>query len=211
MAGFYSDNPEACLLLGDVVVGFQSIVPQLHAPSNAVCELQISVTRPAYFAVMTPCCSIGNKQISLAPLVPIRWPFLQNPYFSEDLTRINSPVPPDKILPPAEFAKKSEAEQQRMLEKGPAYALNDCFIYAETEHLVRYEAPGKGGKIESGFYLLEFGSAFRMNCQQVIREKAPDNVKYLELSVETRSQLRQKLQHYFGRVPDEDLAALRSR
>lgn len=212
MPGFYSETPEPCLLLGDVVQGFRCVVPHLHAPggNDGATELGITVTRPEYFAVLTPCCSIGNKQISLAPLVKIRLSFFNNPYFVEDFARINDLVPPDKTLSPADWERLDPERKRALLEQGPSYSLGDNFIYAEDPRLRRYEVKGKGATVHhTGCWLLEFGSAFRINCDKVTRNAAaPEGVKFLELSVIVREQLRRKLQHYFGRTPEEDRAAL---
>ena len=211
MLGFYEERPDHALLLGDIVVGFQAIVAAMHSPGadGDADVLEIAVTRPSYFAVMTPCCSVGNKQIALAPLVKIKPSFLSTPYFVEDLTRINRPGNQLDMMPPKELERLSPEQRQAMAERGLSFGLADTFIYAEDDRLKKYDlklpAKGASSTVQTGFYLLEFGSSFRVNCNQVMRNKpAPQGMKLLQLSVLVRQELRAKLSAYFARIPDED-------
>ncbi len=212
MAGFYSDTQEKCLLLGDVVTGFRAVVPQLHKPGTKGGVLGISVTEPEYFAVTTPCCSVGSQQISLAPLVHVRPAWISNPYLADDLTRINTPGPAENFMPPSAKQRLNDEELQKLLNRDSIFGFVECFVYAQHDLLQTYELKGTvGAPKKSGYWLLEFGSAFRVECDQISRKAAPDGVKLLELSIETRQQLRAKLVNYFGRVPDEDLATAGTR
>jgi hypothetical protein len=206
---FYAANPENGLLLGDVLTGFRLVSSVLDDPGNVAQEIKITVSCPEYFAVMTPCCSIGDKRIALAPLVPIKSSFWTNPYFVDDFTRINHKALESQLTPPSEWQKLSEAERADRESAGLAYGLVDSFVYAPHGLLKRYLAPKKGAPAEAGHYLLEFGSAVRVDCKHVVRNKAvPSGVKVLELTVETRNSLRAKLVNYFGRIPDEDTVAM---
>ena len=210
MPGFYFETPQDCLLLGDIVTGFRAVVPQFHKPGvdDHSAELGISVTRPDYFAVTTPCCSIGNKQISLAPLVPIRAPWLTNPYLADDLTRINVPGSAENFVPPNDRGRLTPEALQALVEKGSVYGLVECFVYDPHDLLRVYDVKGKGATTKNGHWLLEFGSSFRVNCDLVTRNAAPAGVKLLELSVAKREELRRKLVNYFGRTPEEDRLVL---
>ena len=208
MCAFYDPNPEPDLRFGDVITGFHLCVPQLHHPGAGPdgCVLTVAMTRPSYFAVMSPCCSIKNKQLSLTPLVQIRPAIKKTPYFVEDLTRINRRGPPDKIVPPQEWAKFTPEEQATRLAEGDDYALVDAFVYAPDPRLKTYELRLQATNFETtGHYLIEFGSVHRIDCDPIKRNSpAPEGVKLLQLSVLTREELRQKIGSYFVRIPEED-------
>jgi hypothetical protein len=206
LPAFYDEQPDRALRFGDVITGFQTVTPHLHKPGSDIdVELGITVTRCAYYAVMTPCCSIENKSITLAPLLSIRPAFLRNPYFEEDLTRINRKVPPEKFVSPEVWQKLLPERREIMRATGEAYTLMECFIYAEDPRLKRYKLHVPGGPVDMGFYLLDFKSIYRIDCDLIVRGKdAPTGTKYLQLTVPVREQLRQKLASYFVRRPEED-------
>lgn len=57
--------------------------------------------------------------------------------------------------------------------------------------------------------MVEFGRIHRVECSEFDRGKvAPSGTKLLQVSVQTRKELRHKLSEYFGRVPKEDVALL---
>jgi hypothetical protein len=208
---FYSELPEDCLLLGDIVTGFRAVLPQLHNPSSddGLAELGITVTRPEYFAVTTPCCSVGNQQISLAPLVQIRPTWLTNPYLEEDPTRINVQGPAERFVPPDSWRRMTPEQKQAKIEAGSVYGFVECFVYAPHDLLRVYDVKGAKGGRKSAHWLLEFGSAFRVNCDKIGRNgAAPAGIKILQLSPQARQQLREKIKEYFGRIPAEDQTAL---
>lgn len=191
-----------------MLIGFHTCTPKLDRPGVAGSGLQmgISLMGQAYFAVMTPCCSIKNKTISLAPLLQIRLAMLKNPYFREDLTRVNDKVAPQNQIPPEEWAKLSPEEQANRIAEGDGYALMDAFVYGADPLLQAYELKIQATQqVPIGHYLLDFGGIFRVDCDLIKREApAPNGVKWLQLSVPARESLRRKLANYFGRRPAED-------
>lgn len=206
---FYTDKPDAALRFGDLVRGFARSTPVIkelflggHPPPY---ELQVASPRRA--VVMSPCCSIGGKVLCLAPLQKIRRGFHRNPYLAEDLTNINRRMPPEKAVPPLDWRKMREEEKRKRLSAGNAYAFVELFIYEEHDLLERYEIPTRRGPIETGCYVVDFRAIYRVNCDKVnTPENAPLEAKLLQLSVETRAELRAKIADYFGRAPAEDEA-----
>jgi len=64
----------------------------------------------------------------------------------------------------------------------------------------------KGGPSETGYYMLDFRRICRIECNKVVKpEQAPLEPKVLQISIETRGELREKLAWYFGRIPKEDM------
>jgi hypothetical protein len=208
LSEFYEETPEPGFRFGDVITGFQAVVPHLHKPGSGgeSVEWGIMVSRPAYFAVITPCCSIEEKSIALTPLSPIRPSFLRNPYFAADLTRINRKVAPENSVAPEQWSRFPAERRQKMITVGEAYALMDVFVYAEHPLLRRYDLPTQhSGMVVTGFYLIDFKSIYRVNCNEIVRGKdAPKGTKLLQLKLTAREELRQKLAYYFARIPEED-------
>jgi hypothetical protein len=66
LPAFYNEQPSNIFRLGDVVTGFQFAALHMNSPdpNEKHLDLKIHLTRPAYFAVMTPCCSIEDQSIS---------------------------------------------------------------------------------------------------------------------------------------------------
>jgi len=208
---FYNDHPGGDLRFGDVVRGFVATSPEFKLPStDDPPTWRLKVTLAKHFVVLSPCCSIDRGCLLLAPLLKIRPAFLTNPYLSEELTRLNTPVPADKSMTPSAWAGLPEMEKAKRLAKGPGLIFGECFIYAPNDCLGSYQMPTKGGTADQSTYLVDFGTTFRMECEAVSRDKpAPAGTKLLELSIETRTLLRTKIAAYFARVPDEDLVGVR--
>lgn len=202
---FYNDQPANNLRFGDVVTGFQFAALRMDSPasSGVPLDLKIHVTRPPYFAVMTPCCSIEMQSFALAPLVEVRPAFFAVPYFAEDLARINVPTPPEKALPPEHWENLSPEKQSELLDRGMSYAFFDCFVYAGHTLFAKYTLKKKNVSWEVVHRLVDFKSIFRVECARIEREHdAPSGIKVLELTTEARAQLRDKLTAYFGRNAD---------
>lgn len=84
----------------------------------------------------------------------------------------------------------------------------ELFVYAGHEILPKYSIHRKEGDIETNYYMIDFRNVSRVNCEKVITaENSPLEAKCLELSVETRAELREKVAAYFARIPKEDLLA----
>lgn len=204
---FYERKVDQALRFGDVLRGYPSATPTIQEPllSPTGHAYNIDVDLPSFSVVLSPCCSIGDKTISLAPLTGLRGTFFNNPYFVEDLTRINREMEPQQAVPPDVWDRFGMEERQRRLGEGKGYAFIELFVYAENEMLPRYTVHRKQGNIETGYYMIDFRSVYRLNCDSIVTpENSPLKSKCLQLSLQARSELRDKIASYFSRVPLED-------
>lgn len=211
---FYQPEMDEDLRFGDVIKGFVFTAPQVNEPILNLDDepnYSIGITIPRFSVVLTPCCSIENKTISLSPLVKLNIKFFDNPYYSEDFTRINKPVPPELALPPVGWENLDKAEKQRRMDAGEKYQLHQFFVYAPSDGVLpEYPLSSSKGqyRFKTGYYMVDFADIHRVNCDKINRRgegsPAPPNVKYLQLSVYARKELRDKLLAYYARTPAED-------
>lgn len=198
---FYEENMDSCLRMGDVVSGFILSYPTISGPFPKL-GFQVEMKTPTYAVVLSPCCSIDGGQVALAPLTEVRASFYKNPYFSEDLTRINRPMDSQQANTPDKWESFSPEERAKKLSEGKAHALVELFIYAEHDLFPKYVVKTN---IETRFRMVDFQYITRVSCPLITRaNERPINTKYLQLSIETRAELRNKLLNYFGRIPHED-------
>lgn len=210
---FYIEQPEKALRFGDVISGFVSSVPNMNEPAidHKHVEYKLELSMPEFCVVLSPCCSIGESTITLAPLQNVINSFFKNPYFSEDLTRINRPVSPESSVSTEDWEQFSEDEKLKRLKEGYAYVSVEYFIYAEHELLPKYKVKLRGNVIETGYYMIDFRKSFRVSCPGVRSAKEhPVEGKYLQLTIEARQQLRNKVSKYYLRVPQEDANELQA-
>lgn len=158
---------------------------------------------------MDPCCQIRNQYISLTPLIPILASFFDNPYLAEDLTRINRIMKPQQSVPSHIWASFSEEEKQKRLQIGDKYAFVNLFMYEQNDHLTEYpyrkELEQELEQAKTSYYMIDFRSSHRVNCDKIISpEKAPLELRVLELSMDTRQELRDKLTSYYATKPEEE-------
>lgn len=208
---FYETSIDKSFRFGDVVNGYLVVTPNIVNPiySRDQIDLKIELTLPKFCVILSPCCSISDGVISLCPLTPVRPTFFKNPYFIEDLTRINRKIPPEKSVPPDVWKRFNSQQQSERMAKGYAYGFVELFAYEKNKLFPEYTINIRGGKISTNYYMIDFRNAFRVNCSRI---KKPDNVpiesKVLQLSIAARSELRDKISFYYSRLPDEDLIAL---
>ena len=202
---FYALTVDDALRFGDVVDGYISTVPTIVKPTLTIIDAQgykIDVRMPRYSVILSPCCSIREETISLTPLIPAAPNFFKNPYFAEDLTIINRPMEPQQTLSPDGWEKLPPEEKQTRLAEGFNYALLHFFVYEQHDLFPYYEL--RDGT-KNNYYMIDFRSTYRLNCGLILSPtNAPLQSKCLQLSIETRSELRDKLAYYYSRVPEED-------
>lgn len=214
---FYEDrNADKILRLGDIIKGYVSSTPKINKPINDIKDINYSlnIDLPYYSVVLTPCCSISDKKITIAPLTKVNVRFFENPFFSEDLTRINREMNPQDTLPPNVWEKLPYDERQSRLAVGKAYTSVELFIYEPHLLLPTYTLKDRRSTSrDTNYYMVDFKDAYRIDCDLIIRpEQAIKNPNFssiseskcLQLSISTRSELRYKLSAYYSRVPDED-------
>jgi len=56
--------------------------------------------------------------------------------------------------------------------------------------------------------MIDFRRAFYIECDKIVRNSHPLELKVLELSPNVRNDLRAKIAYFFGRIPEEDKIAL---
>jgi hypothetical protein len=207
---FYQEPPSQIFRFGDVLKGFVSATPVLNDPASSSPSLPFSVEiqRPLFSVVLSPCCSISDKIILLVPLIQIRGRFFDNPYFAGDMTRINRVMDPEQAMAPQDWEHLPDAVKTERLLAGRAYALVDLFVYQSHGLFPKYKISKRGGNIETDIYMIDFRNAYRLNCEKIVAPgNSPVETKCLELSVPTRSELREKIASFYGRVPREDAIA----
>ena len=63
----------------------------------------------------------------------------------------------------------------------------------------------QGKNIETNYYMADFRNTYKLYCDKIkSSEKAPLESKCLQLSVQARSELRDKISYYYARIPKED-------
>ncbi|MCP3685578.1 MAG: hypothetical protein GY861_23250 [bacterium] len=203
---FYTNESSKALRFGDVVKGFITSTPQIESPSptslHANCTIHVDSTQLAI--VMTPCCSIRDKTISLTPLSGILPRYFLNSYFKEDLTRINRTMSPQNTLPAQAWDKLKQEEKERRIQEGEVYAETNIFIYALHDLLPKYQYSKKSSEL-TNYHMIDFKATYQVICNDIITpDNSPFDSKILELSIETRAELRNKVASYYGRTPQAD-------
>lgn len=205
---FYQDEIDNALRFGDVLKGFILAESNLKEPDPKE-KYKIEINLPDYCVILSPCCSIGQKVISLSPLLPIKSSFFENPYFAEDLKRINRKMNPEQSVSPAIWESFSPEEKQKRLNEGYNYAVLEIFIYEEKDFFPKYVVKKKGGgEIETNCYMIDFRNTYKISCDKINSARdAPLNTKCLQISIQTRSELRDKIAYYYSRPAPEDKIA----
>lgn len=203
---FYQKRPDKAFRFGDVLRGFFLSSSFIDEPligygiESADCKIDLSF--PKFCVLLTPCCSIGNNTIALTPLINVNKKYFTNPFFSEDLTRINRKMEPKQAVSPDVWKELDYNEQIKRLGVGENYALVEVFIYEQNPVLPKY----KLGNIDSGYYMIDFRNNYKIKCKKIPNPiQVPLEAKCLQLSVAVREELRNKLASYYARVPAEDI------
>lgn len=206
---FYAKEMSKALRFGDVLRGYFRTTPRIEKPAlqEPLKRYNIDVCSPVFCVVMDPCCEIRDKAISLTPLVKISGSLFNNPFLAEDLTRINRKMKPHQSMPPHAWKELPEEKKREREAVGLAYAFFRWFIYEGHDLLPKYTVHRTTGNIETNYYIINFRETFKLCCDKINSpEDSPLESKVLELSLETRQELRLKLISYYKRVPKEDVA-----
>ncbi len=207
---FYQSEIDDSLRFGDLVKGYLTnnlIIKEPILSYNIEShQYKIDIDMPQYSVILTPCCSIGESVISLSPLIKIKSLYLKNPFFSEELTRINRKMESQQALSPDDWETLPEVEKQIRLEEGLQYALLNIFIYDANPIFDEYTLKGKNIRN----YMIDFKNIYKVKCDLIKRpeelhESPILDSKVLQLSIDARSQLRNKIAHYYSRAPIEDI------
>lgn len=207
---FYESSFDNALRFGDVVSGLVLSAACVDKPNAQFKKnYHIEVDQPQFAIILSPCCSIGDKTLALSPLLPVLPQWFTNPYLTEDLTRINRPMKPEQTVPPDVWEKMTAEDKQKRfdLSKPESLAFVEYFVYEKNDFLPPYliKSEKMNINIQTGYYRIDFRRIYRLVCKQVTSAtSAPLEIKLLQLSVQTRSELREKLSSYFARIPPED-------
>jgi len=214
---FYAESSSGRLRLGDIVTGYVTAVPKQQEPiTSSFVNYNIDVALPLNLVVLTPCCSIGEKTLSVVPLESIidakRKSFFKNSNYRNDMTLLNQPHLPNEWR---ELGENVTFDA----EDNPLYTYDHLFFYAEDAHLPKYIVRLKSDEsrieFEARYYLIDFRNICKVKCDCIASEDERKSnfeshlakmlsSKILELSIDSRSDLRKKLAFYFSRVPRED-------
>lgn len=202
---FYYGKLDNALRFGDILKGYVLVSSDIKDP-KFINEYVINVNVPSFSVIISPCCSIGDKSISLTPLIKVRKTFFDNPYLSNDLTRINRKMKPEEAFPPHVWEGFPPEEKDKRLNEGEGYAFLDCFIYDKNEIFPEYTINRREGNFNTNYYMIDFRNIYKINCDKIINAtNSPLENKCLQLSIQTRDELRNKLSYYYWRPPKEDL------
>lgn len=208
---FYKEEIKKILRFGDILKGYILASSKIVEP-NFHSDFKIDVKVPDFCVVLSPCCSIGIRQpgddsiISLSPMVQVYSGFYDNPYFRADLTRINREMLPEQSVSPRVWGGLSPEEKEKRLKVGKTLAFVDLFIYEENELFLEYTVPRRDEEdIKTRYYMIDFRNTYNLNCEKIVNPKDfPLESKCLQLTEDTRKDLRYKIANYYSRVPKED-------
>lgn len=202
---FYQEELQEELRFGDVLKGYILASSNIVEP-NLRSDFKIDVKVPDFCVVLSPCCSIGKKIISLSPLIQVYSSFFDNSYLKEDLTRINRDMLPEQSVPPHVWEAFSPEEKERRKKAGKTFAFVELFIYEENEFFPEYIVHRRDeDDFKTRYYMIDFRNTYKLNCEKIINPKDfPLESKCLQLSIDVRSELRYKIANYYSRVPKED-------
>ena len=111
-------------------------------------------------------------------------------------------------MPPDTWANMSETEKhrRRAAEGDEAYADLQFFVFAPHDLLPQYDLVRRKVSHRIGHWAVDFKEISCVKCSDVNSPKCPAvKLKILQLSIESRSALREKLAYFFHRVPREDI------
>jgi len=206
---FYIDSLEQDKLrFGDVLEWGLLAAPFVERTVQT--DIRLDINQSLFSIVLTPCCSIDNNNVCLSPLIEVLQSFYDNPYFVSDLTRINRKMNPQDTVSPEIWESFGEAVQENRLKEGNVYGLLEFFVYESNDLFPKYTVNRiQGSNIETNYYMIDFRNVYKINSKSL---KSPRNIllksKILQLTPETREDLRLKMGSYYSKPTKEDLCFL---
>jgi len=176
---------------------------------------KVDINLPNLCVILSPCCTISQKTkndgiIAISPLISIRVNFFDNPYFKEDIMHINRTMEPEQTVAPDIWAQFSPEEQEKRKAEGISYALSELFVYQEHGYFPEYPLTNaKHESFQTRFFMIDFRNNFKVSCEVLKGGKEIlSEAKLLQLSVDARNELRDKIADFYGRMPNEDKVLL---
>jgi len=207
---FYTDRISKAFRMGDIIKGYSEILPiyNTNTSSSDSFEINLKIISHDYFVILTPCCSIEQKEAIIVPLRKINSNLLMSQYILENFLIINRPMKRREAMGDKTFASLSPEEQIEMENAPPAYEYLDKFIYNEHDIFNSYEIYKKRARddevrIVTNKYMICFKDAMKISCNLFERNNTNCR-KILELSPLSRADLRNKLGKFYSRPAEED-------
>lgn len=215
MNNFYSESFSESYRLGDILQGFTNISTINLKQNDDMSELvldSINFQKHNYYVILTPCCSIENKEAILAPLKKLDPKLLFSDYIVENFLRVNEKMAHRDAMGEDIYKKQYPKEEDRINRDNspPNYEHWDKFIYAPIPHILpEYELSLKKNKSEKitlkiNHYMISFKDVFKVNSNTFDRGCKDTCTKIMELNPISRDLLRKKLSGFYARIPDED-------
>lgn len=228
---FYNASISDKLRFGDIVKGYLSVIPKL---SNPFGNASIEIETHQYSVILAPCCDIGDGMISLSPLEKINPSFFDISYLAKDMTLLNRTGMAKDFCHPETWNKLSDEKKTEALVATPEYGRKAFFIYKGNplfpeytikrprkytevidpkSKLPKFDSVKQFNTFRTRDRMISFKTMYRVNCKSIVKLITDETVLgsiVLQLSVETRKLLREKMAHYFSRPTPEDLALLRA-
>jgi hypothetical protein len=216
---FYVEPHSDFLRMGDVVSGYISLFPDMDEPiKNKVIGYRVIAELPELLVIITPCCSIGDKQVSVVPLEQMRrrLTLFEVEYLKDDMTKVNRKMEPYKALTPSKWDEKTPEEKLAIINRQIDYQYDELFVYAGDGKLPKYTVNlSRDTSFESDYHFIDFRKATRVKCNCIISPDDKNNftsekkdkslsTKLLELHPKIRQELRCKISNYYHRIPKED-------
>lgn len=205
---FYSNDLSNFFRLGDVIQGFTRVIPKFTQNGTDKMDLNIELVHHDLFVILSPCCSIEDKEAHIVPLKQISDTFLKSNYTANDFSIINNPMSRKEVIGDLNF-KNVQPDKQIEFENAPkTFEFVDKFVFAGHDLLDKYTIVLKRKNViieskETNSYIISFKDMIKVKYSQFDRE-AKDCKKLLELTPFARNVLRDKMVHFFSRIPDED-------
>lgn len=203
---FYNSKPGNELRFGDVLEGFLLYTPTINSPIKEMKgSYTIDIEMPQHCVILTPCCSIKDGFITITPLQRIKKDILNNENFIQKPELLNYEIEPSLARSKKDLESLDQNNLEEYLSQPKAYSHYECFLYPGHDLLPVYMEKTKEGVVNTNAYMIDFRCTYRINNKYITRKnRILENSKVLELSISARDSLRNKMAHFFGRVPDED-------
>lgn len=190
---FYEKSLENVFRFGDVIKSFVFFSPEIVKLKKMEFNFKISI--PQFCVVLSPCCSISDGLLTLTPLKEVHSKFFKNPNFVKNLDLINIKIDAEKAIPPNEWNNLKQEDKQIKSSGGLSYAWVELFIYKGNDALPYYKIKSH----EINDYMIDFRKIIHVKCE-LTDEEIVSSTKCLQLTTNTRIQLRDKIAGYYSRV-----------
>jgi len=114
-------------------------------------------------------------------------------------------------MSPSDFAKLNPERQEKIFNQRTQYTLLEYFIYKDHDIFDKYTLKDR----QTSYYMIDFKNVQKIKCEKIKRpeQMSQENnlileSKILELTIEAREELREKIAYFYSNVPEEDLVLL---